>query len=445
MEKNNLWKLAEQNDGLKQLLTQLSEESPVLFNNEVGLNQSLPDCEDFTDEDLNEAEGRLNRFRPFFALAFPETAPVGGLIESELRPVPRFQNVLSEHYENLPKNLFIKCDSHLPISGSIKARGGIYEVLHHAENLAKEAGLIDSDKDYSQFYSETFQKFFNQYTVAVGSTGNLGLSIGIISAVLGFKVNVHMSSDAKAWKKDLLRRHGVMVYEYETDYSEAVAAGRKRSDEDPYSYFVDDEHSRDLFLGYTVAARRLENQLKQMNIAVTRESPLYVYLPCGVGGGPGGVAYGLKEIYKDLVHLYFAEPVASPCMILGVATKTHEEYSVQDLGLSNKTLADGLAVGRASGMVSRLMTSRLSGLSTVTDNQLLIWLGLLNDSESLKLEPSALAGVGPYVYRAKTALGEEASKNGTHILWATGGAMVPSEDYNNWYEGYKSIDIATQK
>ena len=174
------------------------------------------------------------------------------------------------------------------------------------------------------------KEFFGEYTVQVGSTGNLGLSIGIISAFLGFKVKVHMSADAKQWKKDMLKSKGVEVIEYADDYSKAVEEGRKNSDLDPKSYFVDDENSVDLFLGYAVAAGRMNKQLKDMGIKVDDKNPLIVYIPAGVGGAPGGVAYGLKRLYGDNVHVFFTEPVMCPSLLVGYASQKFESTNVKD-------------------------------------------------------------------------------------------------------------------
>ncbi|MDE4540738.1 D-serine ammonia-lyase [Pseudomonas sp. ITEM 17296] len=390
-----------------------------------------------TATDVSAASARLQRFAPYLAEVFPDTAASGGIIESPIRPLPALQRTLLQE-AGLAQGgaLWLKADSELPISGSIKARGGIHEVLKHAEDLALAAGLITLDSDYRVLTRDDARQFFSQYKVAVGSTGNLGLSIGIMSARLGFQATVHMSSDARQWKKDKLRANGVSVIEYPSDYSVAVEQGRQQAAADPTCYFVDDENSPHLFLGYAVAAERLQGQFKAAGIKVDAEHPLFVYLPCGVGGGPGGVAFGLKLLFGDHVHCVFAEPTHSPCMFLGVYTGLHDETSVQDFGIDNVTAADGLAVGRPSGFVGKAMQRLLDGYYTVTDERLYQLLVLAHDLEQVRLEPSALAGMPGMVqvlqatqYLARMGLTAQRMANATHLVWGTGGSMVPDDEY----------------
>jgi D-serine ammonia-lyase len=376
-----------------------------------------------------DASARLRRFAPVIRHYFPETEAAGGIIESPLVDIPNMKSAL-EHVcgTALEGRMMLKMDSHLPVSGSVKARGGIYEVLKHTEDLAIDAGILSgTDDDYLKVVSPEAREFFARHKIQVGSTGNLGLSIGIMSSALGYDAIVHMSSDAKQWKKDLLRSRGATVREYDGDYSEAVDCGRRESDADESSYFVDDERSTDLFLGYAVAGERLRSQLDAKGVAVDAEHPLYVYVPCGVGGAPGGILYGLKLIYGDAVHCFIIEPVQAACMLVGLQSGLYEKISVQDAGLSGVTEADGLAVGRPSGFVSRIFSRILEGEVTVDDSRLKGYLRMLNDSENILIEPSACAAFqGPVALASAIHVPSGA----TNILWATGGSMVPQDIWN---------------
>lgn len=385
--------------------------------------------------DIEDAQKRLKRFASFFKDFCEDTQKTEGLIESSLIPIPTFS--ASYYHKKLRGKLFLKGDHALPIAGSIKARGGIYEVIKHAESLAIEAGLLSLDDDYSQLSSPKFKHFFNQYGITVGSTGNLGLSIGIMGVKLGFHVTVHMSADAKPWKKDLLRNKGVRVIEHHTDYSLAVEQGRLEASKDPNNYFIDDENSAHLFLGYSVAGLRLKQQLEAGGIIVDDDHPLFVYIPCGVGGGPGGVAYGLKQVFGKNIHCFFAEPTHSPCMLLGMATGLHDQIAVQDIGIDNITEADGLAVGRPSSFVGKAMMTLLSGVTTSGDHEFFKALAKMIDTESIYLEPSALAGATGLKQLLKTDYFDQFSdhqqKNSSHIVWATGGSLVPDHIMKGYY------------
>lgn len=231
------------------LIGQMMEQEEVLWLNPLveSTDTGIPKT-GVTAADVQDAADRLKRFAPYIAHVFPETQKADGIIESPITVIRDMKEALAAAYDTaIPGELLLKEDNALPISGSIKARGGIYEVLKHAETLALAHGLITTEEDYAKFAQPEFSNLFAKHKIAVGSTGNLGLSIGIMSAKLGFDVTVHMSADAKQWKKDLLREKGVNVVEYADDYSKAVEEGRRQADADPSCHFVDDENSLDLF------------------------------------------------------------------------------------------------------------------------------------------------------------------------------------------------------
>lgn len=397
--------------------------------------------------DLQDAAARLSRFAPLIARLFPETDKDGGIIESDLIHVPKLKDELSRRFcVDIRGDLWLKADHALPVAGSVKARGGVYEVLAFAERLAVKEGLFRTAEPYLKLASPEIRKLFSRHTIAVGSTGNLGLSIGIMGVALGFSVTVHMSRDAKEWKKLLLREKGVTVVEHKSDYSAAVSAGRRAAGDDPLTYFVDDENSVDLFLGYSVAALRLSDQLRARGISIGPGRPLLVYLPCGVGGAPGGITFGLKHVFGDDVHCFFAEPVESPSFMLGMLTGFSRPASVYELGLSNTTQADGLAVPTASLLAGAAVGDLVSGCLTVTDEDLLRFVYALFTAENIAVEPSAAAGfAGPILLfsdaRASAYLRDHGIADhpdrAVHLLWTTGGRLVPADQFESFVRAGK--------
>lgn len=420
------------------IIESLKSAKPTLWAGRGAKEQS---SHDISAQQVQQAVQRFERFAPLLMKLFPELTQSAGRIESPLLPVPQMQQALQLPAE--AGQLWVKADHSLPVAGSVKARGGVHEVLEHAENIALQHGLL-ADGDYLQLASDAARAVFAQYQVAVGSTGNLGLSIGVMASALGFKAAVHMSADAKEWKKQRLRARGVQVVEHTGDYAMAVAAGRALAEQDPHCHFVDDEHSLSLLLGYAAAAPYLVAQIQDAKRTVDEKNPLFVYIPCGVGGAPGGVALGLQQAFGPHVHCFFAEPVQSPCFIVEMLAGAQAlpgleaHPSVYELGLNNQTEADGLAVPRASELAADVVRGFLGGVFTVEDETLFRDLYLLKNSEDLSIEPSAAAGFSGPRELLQSAAGQDYLQrqnlrpymaNATHIVWTTGGLFVPDEEY----------------
>ena len=78
----------------------------------------------------------------------------------------------------------------------------------------------------------------------------------------------------------------------------------------------------------------------------------------------------------------------------------------------------------------------IDGNYTVSDEELYRLLALLERNEGLQLEPSALAGVPGMArvlteqqgYRIRTGLTASRLAKATHLVWGTGGSMVPEQE-----------------
>lgn len=330
-----------------------------------------------------------------------------------------------------PPGVLVKCDHALPMAGSVKARGGVYELLCHVEELALGRGVLETGQSLETLLSPASLAVLGAHRIVVASTGNLGFAIGRVARALGLQAEIHMSHDAKTWKKERLRAIGATVVEHDCDYTGAVARARQAAAADD-AYFIDDEDSRRLFVGYAVAAAELADQLSARGLTIGRASPLIVYLPCGVGGAPGGITAGLKQIYGEHVLAVFVEPVASPCVFAALAVGQGRPVSIYDFGLTNDTIADGLAVPSASPFVMQAIGRNIDAVVGVTDQAMVDWVRRAWAQASLRLEPSGASGfaaLDPFNAQARAAGLIDSDTKPVHVVWTTGGSLLPEAEF----------------
>ena len=92
------------------------------------------------------------------------------------------------------------------------------------------------------------------------------------------------------------------------------------------------------------------------------------------------------------------------------------------------------------------MERLLDGFYTLSDQTMYDMLGWLAQEEGIRLEPSALAGMaGPQrvcasvSYQQMHGFSAEQLRNATHLVWATGGGMVPEEEMEQYLAKGRSL------
>lgn len=349
---------------------------------------------------------------------------IGGIPTSRLVDIETFQIASSRVFAgSLPGKWYAKADCELPFSCSVKIRGALYEVLKYANEL--------SGGNFSN------RACFKDRWITVASTGNLGLSVLSAAERLGFRVKVYISEEAAPWKQDMMRERGAEVLLVDGDYTAAVERCRADSEKEGY-YFVDDERSDLLYQGYAVSAY----EVAESDIVKKSKAPVFVYLPCGVGNAPSGIAAGLKALLGKRVHIFLAEPSSVPSVLAGLSSGKYDGVSVYDYGRSGKTVADGLACARMAGRRAEVLEACISGIYTIEDDKMLGLLKLFGECQDIRIEPSAAAGLRGMgmIYYTAQGIGYlkdrkmiAAMDDSVHISWLTGGGLVPEAEYQRLY------------
>ena len=107
-----------------------------------------------------------------------------------------------------------------------------------------------------------------------------------------------------------------------------------------------------------------------------------------------------------------------------------------------------MAVAEVSQFIAQIMYPLLSGVYTIQDDDLFLWLAKAWHHAGLKLEPSAAACLGGPGAVTGSADGQsylsehgltEVMANATHVMWATGGSLVPEEEFQAFLQKGEAI------
>jgi len=151
-------------------------------------------------------------------------------------------------------------------SGSLKDRMVLYLIAD-----AIERGELTPDK-----------------TIVEGTSGNTGISLAMIGAVLGYKVLIIMPEDESRERRQMIEAHGarLILTRAELGTDGAVEEARKLGESSEYVWLAQHYNPANPFAHYETTGKEILEQLRQIDVFIA---------PTGTTGTLMGVSARLKE------------------------------------------------------------------------------------------------------------------------------------------------------
>jgi threonine dehydratase len=251
-----------------------------------------------------------------------------------------------------------------------RARARVYL---KAENLQR-AGAFKFRGAYNKIAS--LDEAERARGVAAYSSGNHAQAVALAASLLGTTAVILMPEDAPPAKLEATRAYGAEVVTYDRWTGDREALGRALAEERGLT-LVPPYDDPLVMAGQGTAGLELLEEVPDLDVLV---------VPVSGGGLIAGCATVAKAL-RPSVRVYGVEPAAGDDTRRSLAEGRRVEIPVPP------TIADGLQVTAPGKLTFEVNRRLLSGVETVTDEELVAAMAFLFDRCKLVVEPSGAAGV----------------------------------------------------
>jgi threonine dehydratase len=251
-----------------------------------------------------------------------------------------------------------------------RARARVYL---KAENLQR-AGAFKFRGAYNKIAS--LDEAERARGVAAYSSGNHAQAVALAASLLGTTAVILMPEDAPPAKLEATRAYGAEVVTYDRWTGDREALGRALAEERGLT-LVPPYDDPLVMAGQGTAGLELLEEVPDLDMLV---------VPVSGGGLIAGCATVAKAL-RPSVRVYGVEPAAGDDTRRSLAEGRRVEIPVP------ATIADGLQVTAPGKLTFEVNRRLLSGVETVTDDELVDAMTFLFDRCKLVVEPSGAAGV----------------------------------------------------